>query len=97
MFGQKVKELREAKGLVQRQVAAELEVDTAYISKIENEEKTISRSQIPKLSKLFKVSENDLETIWLSDKIMNVLNDEKNSLSVITLTLNRIKNNEINK
>ncbi len=97
MFGQKVKELRERKGLVQRQVAAELEVDTAYISKVENEEKAISRNQIPKLSKLFKVSENDLETIWLSDKIMNLLNDEENSLSVITLTLNRIKNNETNK
>ena len=41
MFGQKVKELCEAKGLVQRQVAAELEVDTAYVSKIESDEKKL--------------------------------------------------------
>lgn len=97
MLGKKLKELRELKGLVQRQIAAELDVDTAYISKIENEEKIISRKQLSKLSKLFSVPAIDLEKIWLSDKIMNLLSKEKDSLSVINHTLNRIKNNEANK
>ena len=34
MLGEKLKELRESKGLVQRQVAAALGVDTAYVSKM---------------------------------------------------------------
>jgi HTH-type transcriptional regulator, competence development regulator len=50
MLGEKLKELREAKGLVQRQVAAELEVDTAYISKIESNEKPVSRTHLKKLA-----------------------------------------------
>lgn len=44
MLGEKLKELRESKGLLQRQVAAELKVDTAYISKMENNDKPVSNS-----------------------------------------------------
>ena len=39
MLGVKLKELRETNGMVQRQIAALLEVDTAIISKVEKEEK----------------------------------------------------------
>lgn len=38
MLGDKLRELREAKSLLQRQVTAELEVDTAYISKMQSNE-----------------------------------------------------------
>jgi len=38
MIGGKLKELRESKGLLQREVAAKLDVDTAYISKMESDE-----------------------------------------------------------
>lgn len=44
MLGKKLRELREAKGLVQRQIAAKLEVDIAYISKIENGEKHLIKT-----------------------------------------------------
>ena len=37
MLGVKLKELRETNGMVQRQIAALLEVDTAFISKVEKE------------------------------------------------------------
>jgi transcriptional regulator with XRE-family HTH domain len=37
MLGLKLKELRESNGMVQRQIAALLEVDTAFISKVEKE------------------------------------------------------------
>jgi transcriptional regulator with XRE-family HTH domain len=94
MLGSKIKELREKNGFVQRQLAAEIEVDTAYISKVENEEKFLSRQQIPKISKLFKVDKNELETLWLSDKIMSIIGEEKNSLKVLNLTINRIKRDE---
>jgi transcriptional regulator with XRE-family HTH domain len=43
MLGQKLKELREEHQFVQREVAAKLEVDTAYVSKMENGTKQISR------------------------------------------------------
>jgi transcriptional regulator with XRE-family HTH domain len=62
MLGVKLKELRETNGMVQRQIAALLEVDTAFISKVEKEEKQISKNHISRLAKLFKVSESELNS-----------------------------------
>lgn len=76
MLGEKLRELREAKGLVQRQVAAELEVDTAYISKMESNEKPVSRQHLKKLSVLLGIAEDELLTLWLADKLYDVAKDE---------------------
>jgi HTH-type transcriptional regulator, competence development regulator len=76
MLGQKLKELREAKGFVQREVAAELHVDTAYISKIESNEKPLSRQHLARLAELFQVQENDLLAFWLADKVYDLLKGE---------------------
>ena len=50
-FGETVRDLRENKGLLLRQVAAVLEVDTAFLSKMERNEKKASRLQVLKLAK----------------------------------------------
>ena len=82
MLGTKLKELREINGYVQRQIAAELEVDTAYISKVENDEKLLSKSHLKKIAELFNVTEKELVVIWLADKILNTIQNEENSLII---------------
>jgi transcriptional regulator with XRE-family HTH domain len=77
MLGEKLKVLREAKGLVQRQVAAELEVDTAYISKMESNEKPVSRHHLKKLAQVLSITEDELLTLWLADKVYDVVKDEQ--------------------
>jgi transcriptional regulator with XRE-family HTH domain len=91
MLGERLKELREAKGFVQRQVAALLEVDTAYVSKMERNEKPVSRSHITKLSKLFEVEEKDLMPLWLADKVLQVVDDEQCAPDALTLALKELK------
>jgi HTH-type transcriptional regulator, competence development regulator len=91
MLSEKLKELREAKGLVQRQVAADLQVDTAYISKMEHNEKPVSRSHLKKLSKLYGVPENDLLPIWLADKVLQLVENEKFSVQALEMALNKVK------
>ena len=76
MLGEKLKELREAKGLVQRQVAAELEVDTAYISKMENNDKPVSRIHLKKLALIYKIKEEQLLPYWIAEKILQVIKNE---------------------
>lgn len=90
MLGAKLKELREMNGYVQRQIAAELEVDTAYISKVENDEKPLSKSHLKKIAKLFKVAEKDLVVIWLADKILNTIHDDENKEQALQLALNTL-------
>lgn len=91
MLGEKLKELREAKGLVQRQVAADLQVDTAYISKMEHNEKPVSRIHLKKLSKLYSVAENDLLPIWLADKVLQLVENEKFSVEALEMALKKVK------
>ena len=91
MLGSKLKELRESNGYVQRQIAAELEVDTAYISKVENDEKSLSKIHLKKLSKIYKISERELLTIWLTDKIKELVKDEPTAKESILLALSEMK------
>lgn len=91
MLGEKLRELREAKGLVQRQVAADLQVDTAYISKMEHNEKPVSRNHLKKFSKLYSVAENDLLPIWLADKVLQLVENEKFSVEALEMALNKVK------
>jgi transcriptional regulator with XRE-family HTH domain len=91
MLGAKLKELRDMNGYVQRQIAAELEVDTAYISKVENDEKPLSKTHLKKLSKIYKISERELLTIWLTDKIKELVKDEPTAKESILLALSEMK------
>ena len=76
MLGEKLKELRESKGLLQRQIAAELEVDTAYISKIESNEKPLSRIHLKKIAPLLGIEEEELLILWLADKLFDMAKEE---------------------
>ncbi len=54
-LGDKLRQLRDEKNLMQREVGAVIEVDGAFISKVENNEKLINRKHLSTLSKFFKV------------------------------------------
>ncbi len=92
IIGKKLRELREQKGLLLRQVAAELEVDTAYISKMEQGKKSIKSEFIIKLAKIYQTDQKDLLTLWLADQILSVIDDKKelanNALNIALKTLN---------
>jgi transcriptional regulator with XRE-family HTH domain len=94
MLGIKLKELREAKGLLQREIAAKLEVDTAYISKVENDEKRLSKAHISILSELLGVSERELVNLWLADKVMSVIEKDESAEQAILLVQECLKKNK---
>mgnify|MGYP001333084677 CR=1 FL=1 len=56
-LGNKIRELRETKGLLLRQVAAHIEVDTALVSKLERGERKAQRDQISRIADFLKVKE----------------------------------------
>lgn len=94
MLGVKLKELRELNGFVQRQIAALLEIDTAYISKMESGDKQISRDHLKKLATVYKVSEKELITLWVADKIIKIIEKEKVGQEALQLVLNNKKGND---
>lgn len=75
-LGEKIRIIRESNNMLLRQVAAHLEIDTALISKIERGERRLSRTQVIKLAKFYNVAEEDLLTLWLSDKVLDSLEND---------------------
>lgn len=90
-FGETIREIRETKGLLLRQVAAELEVDTALISKMERGERKAQREQVSKLAQILQVSEDSLVVLWLSDRVIDVLQNEKQSMKALKHSEKRLK------
>jgi transcriptional regulator with XRE-family HTH domain len=76
-FGEKLKLLREQNGLVQREVAAELKIDTPMYSKIEGGIRKAKRQQVLQLVKLFGLNEEELMSIWLADQVIELLKEER--------------------
>ncbi|TJZ53786.1 helix-turn-helix transcriptional regulator [Sphingobacterium olei] len=90
-FGERIKQLREEKELLQRQLAASLEIDTPMYSKIERGERKAKREQVITLAKLLNANEEELLTIWLSDKIIENIGDETFGLAALKLAEKELK------
>jgi len=86
LLGNKIRSLRDKQGILQRQVAAYLEIDTPMFSKIERGDRRAKRSQVPQLAEYFHVDEKELLVLWLADKILDALEgDEKQGINAIEI------------
>ena len=92
-FGEKIKQLRAENGLLQRQVANQLEMDTPMFSKIERGERNAKRDQVTIISKIFNVPEEDLLSLWLADKVYDMVKDENVALKALSVTEEELKIN----
>lgn len=70
LFGNKIKELREEQGLLQRQLAAFLEIDTPMFSKIERADRRAKREQVIKLAEYLHQDEKEMLTGWQISSLM---------------------------
>ena len=77
LFANKIRQLREERKLLQRHLAAVLDMDTPMFSKIERGERPAKREQVIAIAKILTTDENELLTRWLADKLTEVLDDEK--------------------
>jgi transcriptional regulator with XRE-family HTH domain len=90
-FGETLRNLREGKGLLLRQIAAALEVDTAFVSKVERNERMLRKEQVQKVAILLDVPENQLLTIWLAEKVSDLVDEEPFAADALNLSLKKLK------
>ena len=95
LFGNKIKELRDKHEVLQRQLAAYLEIDTPMFSKIERGDRRAKRSQVVLLAKYFHIDEKEMLTLWLSDKVLDALEGEE-ELCLNALDVARNELTEVN-
>jgi len=90
-LGNRIKELRESQGLLQRQLSAQLEIDTPMFSKIERGERRAKREQVLKIAELLKADVKELLALWLADQIMEIVTDEEQALQALKMAEKDIK------
>jgi transcriptional regulator with XRE-family HTH domain len=77
LFAEKIKQLREEKQMPQRKFAAALEIDTPMYNKIDLGHRRAKYEHIPVIAKLLQTDENMLVTLWIADKIIAAVGEEK--------------------
>ena len=77
LLGQKIKELRLEKWVLQRQLASLLEIDTPMFSKIERGNRRAKRTQVVQIANYFNVDEKELLTLWVADKVLDAVKNEE--------------------
>ena len=77
LFAEKIRQLREEKQLLQRQVSAALEIDNALYCKIERGDRSAKRNQVVKLAELFQYDSKDLLVLWLADNVIEVIAEDE--------------------
>jgi len=84
-IGSRIKNLRESKSILQRELASQLRISEGYLSKIESNQKPIKREHLEILSNILDASSEELESLWLAQKIIHLLYEEEQALSAIKL------------
>lgn len=92
-LGHKIRQTRESKGLLLRQVAAFLEVDTALVSKLERGERRAQKDQVVKLAEFLRMDANELLVLWMADRLMDLVVGEKLAEEALDIVIKEIRNN----
>lgn len=93
-LGQKIKQLRESSGMLQRELASKLEIGDGFLSKVERGQKTLKREDLKTLSSLFNYPFEQLEALWIGTKIYGMVKNEVESLNALKVAEEQIKYNK---
>jgi transcriptional regulator with XRE-family HTH domain len=90
-FGLLIQQCRLKQNLPLRKIAAELDIDTSTLSKIEKGERQASLKMIPIVAKLFNIDFKELQVKTLSEKLIQEYGKEKHIIEVLEMCLNSLK------
>ena len=94
LLGNKIRSLRDEQGILQRQVAAYLEIDTPMFSKIERGDRRAKREHVIKLAEYLHQDEKEMLTLWLADKVLDAVGDDELSNDAIIVAQEQIQKSE---
>ena len=89
-FGEYIRSLREKRNLLLREMAANINMDVAYLSKIERGNRMARREQVIAFAKELKEDENKLIKLWMSEQIVQMIKNEKDSTEILKIAEEKI-------
>ena len=94
MFAEKIRQLREDRQLLQREISAALEIDNALYCKIERGDRIAKREHVIKLAEFLKINQEELLNLWLADKVYDIVNGEENINDILNIVAEKIEKKE---
>lgn len=89
-FGDIVRSKREAKGLLLRQLAAMIDIDTAILSKIERGERKARREQVVRIAEALEFNVKELMIQYLSENIAYEILQEDSAKDILKVAESKI-------
>lgn len=74
-FGDYIRRLREENGLPLRKVAAQLDIDTSTLSKVERGERVLSKEHLKLLSEILNIGLKEIQVKFITDTIDKEVGD----------------------
>lgn len=74
-FGEYLRNRRDQLGLPLRKVAAELDIDTSILSKIERSERVATKEMLPTLAKTLEVNHKEIQIEFIQSTVLSELGD----------------------
>jgi transcriptional regulator with XRE-family HTH domain len=89
--GELIREKREMKGFLLREVSTQIGIDTAILSKIERGERKATKEQIIKLADILEIDKSLILTQYLSEKILYEIQNEDFGMEALKVAEKTIK------
>jgi len=90
-FGEYLRNLREQRNWLLREVAAKTDMDTALLSKIERGHRNARKEQVTAFAKTFNLNEQELIKQWMADQIAQMLYEQENPTEILKVAEEQIK------
>lgn len=90
-FGEHIRKLREQKQLLLRELASQMNIDTALLSKIERGTRIARKEQVEDLAKVLNENKKELLNLWMADKIAQMLYEQKNPSEILKVAEKQIQ------
>lgn len=88
LFPEKLRQLRETSGLKQKEIAKRIGVDIPMYSRFEHGERWPKRKQVVKLAHIYKTDPDELVALWLANRAVNEIGNDKLAKRAIQLLPN---------
>ncbi len=90
-FGDLIRSKREEQEMLLRHLSAKLDIDTAYLSKMERGERRAKREQVLQLIKIFKLDHDSTMALWLADQVFELIANDKQAFQALKLAEEGLK------
>lgn len=94
-FSDYIRQRREFLGLAQKEIVEAIFVDVPMYSRYERGQRPLKEEHIPIIASKLKVDSYELRKMWIADKVLSVVNAEKDATDILNIVAENINDSKL--